>query len=140
MNQIVPYLLRVGHNGDGEDFKVLFDKGVQAVVQLAWEEVPLLLPRELMLFRIPLVDGPGNRPESIRLAITTVAQLVREQISTLVCCGAGVSRAPALAAAGLAKFTGKPLSECLQLVTQHRHADVHPALYEHLEGILTTLA
>jgi protein-tyrosine phosphatase len=140
MNQIVPYLLRVGHNADGEDFKALFDEGIQAVVQLAWEEVPLLLPRELMLFRIPLVDGPGNRPESIRLAITTVAYLVREQISTLVCCGAGVSRAPALAAAGLAKFTGKPLSECLQLVTQHRHADVHPALYEHLEGILTTLA
>jgi protein-tyrosine phosphatase len=140
MNQIVPYLLRVGHIGDGENFKVLFDEGVQAVVQLAWEETPLLLPRDLMLFRIPLIDGPGNRPEPLRLAIATVAQLLREQISTLVCCHAGMSRAPALAAAGLARFTGKPLSECLQLVTQHRHADVHPALYEHLDGILSTLA
>ena len=25
MNQILPYLLRVGHMGDGQDFKVLFD-------------------------------------------------------------------------------------------------------------------
>jgi hypothetical protein len=43
-------------------------------------------------------------------------------------------------AAGLARFTGKPLSECLQLVTQHRHADVQPALYEQLEVILTTFS
>jgi protein-tyrosine phosphatase len=140
MNQILPYLLRVGHNVDGENFKVLFDEGIQAVVQLAWEEMPLLLPRELMLYRIPLIDGPGNRPESLRLAIATVALLLREQVSTLVCCGAGVSRAPALTAAGIARFTGNPLSECLQLVTQHRHADVQPALYEHLEGILTTFS
>src|SRR5438270_14825 len=62
MNQIVPYLLRVGHAGDGQDFKALFDEGVRAVVQLAWEEPPLMLPRELILCRIPLADGPGNRP------------------------------------------------------------------------------
>jgi protein-tyrosine phosphatase len=140
MNQIIPYALRVGHNADGENFKAIFDQGVQAVVQVAWEEMPLHLPRELMLFRIPIVDGPGNRPESLRLAIVTVAQLLREQVSTLVCCGAGVSRAPAVTAAGLARFTGKPLSECLQLVTQHRHADVQPALYEQLEVILTTFS
>jgi protein-tyrosine phosphatase len=138
MNQILPYSLRVGHMGDGQDVKALFDAGVQAVVQLAWEEAPILLPREMIVCRIPLADGPGNRPELLRLAIDTIAQLLREHISVLVCCGSGVSRAPALAAAGLARHTGKPLRDCLQEVTRHRHADVQPALYEHLEGILAT--
>jgi len=138
MNQIQPYLLRVGHMGDGQDFKALFDEGVRAVVHLAWEDAPLMLPRELILCRVPLADGPGNRPELMRLAIGTVVQLLREQVSTLVCCSSGVSRAPAVAAAALARFTGRSFSECLQEVTRHRHADVHPALYEHLEGILKT--
>jgi protein-tyrosine phosphatase len=138
MNQIQPYLLRVGHMGDGQDFKRLFDEGVRAVVHLAWEDAPLMLPRELILCRFPLADGPGNQPELLRLAITTVARLLEERVSTLVCCGSGVSRAPAIAAAALARFTHKSLSECLQEVTRHRHADVHPALYEHIEGILST--
>ncbi len=140
MNQILPYLLRVGHLGDCQDIKALFDAGVQAVVQLAWEDAPVLLPRDLIVCRIPLIDGPGNRPETLRLAIATIAQFLREQVSILVGCSSGVSRAPALAAAGLARFTDKPLNECLQDVTRHRHADVHPALYEHLEAILTTFA
>jgi protein-tyrosine phosphatase len=140
MNQIIPYLLRVGHNGDGLDFKALFDQGVQAVVQVAAEEPPLMLPRDLIFCRIPLADGPGNRPDSLRLAIETMAHLLRERVSTLVCCGSGVSRAPVLAAAGLSRFTLKPLSECLQLVTSHRHADVHPALYEQIAGILASMA
>ncbi len=138
MNQITPYLLRIGHMGDGQDFKALFDAGVRAVVQLAWEEPPLLLPRELIVCRVPLVDGPGNKPEHLRLAIAAVVHLLREQVSTLVCCGSGVSRAPAVAAAALAQLTGRSLSECLQEVTRHRHADVHPALYEHIEAVLTS--
>ena len=138
MNQIQPYLLRVGHLGDGQNFKALFDEGVRAVVQLAWEDEPLMLPRELVFCRFPLADGPGNRSELIRLAIETVVHMLHEQVSVLVCCDSGSSRAPAIAAAALARFTGKSLSDCLQTVTRHRHADVHPALYEHIEGILAT--
>jgi protein-tyrosine phosphatase len=140
MNQILPYLLRVGHGGDCDNVKLLFDEGVRAVVHLAYEDPPIALPRELIVCRLPLIDGPGNRPEILRLAIATVTQLLREQVSVLLCCGSGVSRAPAIAAAALARYTRKPLSECLQEVTRHRHADVHPALYEHIEGILTTLS
>jgi len=138
MNQIQPYLLHVGHLGDGQHFKALFDENIRAVVQVAWENAPLQLPRELIFCRFPLIDGPGNRPEPIRLAIETVVHLLREQVSVLVCCDSGASRAPAIAAAALAQYTGKPLSGCLQEVTRHRHADVHPALYEHIEGILAT--
>jgi protein-tyrosine phosphatase len=138
MNQIQPYVLHVGHGGDGQDFKALFGAGVRAVVQLAWEDAPVLLPRELIVCRIPLSDGPGNRPELLRLAIATILQLLHEQVSVLVCCGSGVSRAPALSAAALARYTGKPLSACLQEVTRHRHADVQPGLYEDLEAILAS--
>jgi protein-tyrosine phosphatase len=139
MNQIHPYLLRVGHAGDTQHVETLFAQGVRAVVQAAWEDPPVLLPRDLIYCRFPLVDGPGNRPDTVRLAVDTIVQLLREQVSVLVCCGSGMSRAPALAAAALSRFSGKPLNECLQEVTRHRHADVHPALYEHLEALLTTI-
>jgi hypothetical protein len=139
MNQIHPYLLRVGHGGDCHNVEALFEHGVRAVVELAWEDAPVMLPRDLIACRFPLIDGPGNQPDALRLAINTIVQLLREQVSVLVCCGSGVSRAPALAAAALSRFTGKPLAECLQEVTRHRHADVHPALYEHLEALLATL-
>ena len=32
MNQIQPYLLHVGHLGDGQDFKALFAENIRAVV------------------------------------------------------------------------------------------------------------
>jgi protein-tyrosine phosphatase len=140
MNQIHPYLLRVGNASDSDDVKALFDQRIRAVVQLAYEDPPIQLPRELIVCRFPLIDGPGNRAETLRLAITTLTELLREQMSVLVACSAGVSRAPAIAAAALARFTGKPLSACLREVAQYRHADIHPALYEHIEGVLSTLS
>jgi hypothetical protein len=140
MNQILPYLLRVGHMGDGQDVKALFDQGIRAVVQLAWEEAPLLLPREFIVCRFPLADAIGNQPEVLRMAVEVVTLLLRERVSTLLCCHMGLSRAPALAAAGLARFSGRPLHTCLEEVARYHHCDVHPGLYEQLEGILAASA
>ena len=101
MKQIHPHPLWLGHAGDGEAFRRLFDLGIEAVVQLAAEEPPIPLPRDLILCHFPLLDGVGNRPEVLSLAVETTAALVRGRTPTLLCCGAGMSRSPAVAAAAL---------------------------------------
>jgi protein-tyrosine phosphatase len=101
VRQITPFPVWVGHAGDGRAFRKLFDLGIRAVVQLAAEEPAIQTPRELVYFRFPLMDGTGNDLELLDLAIRSVASLIRKGILTLVCCGAGMSRSPAIVAAAL---------------------------------------
>ena len=129
MDQIIPHEVWVGHAGDGSDLRAIFDQSIRAVVQLALEELPAQPPRELILLRFPLVDGSSNAPELLSLAIHGVATLLRHNIRTLVCCGAGMSRAPAVAAAALALAHHAPLEECLERVVRCHAVDVSPALW-----------
>ena len=82
-------------------FREILDKGIKAIVQLAMEEPPLQPPRELVYLRFPLLDGTGNDPNMLHLAISCVATLIRQGTPTLVCCGGGMSRSPAVVAAAL---------------------------------------
>src|SRR5262245_32724506 len=102
MNQILPYPLWVGHAGEGRDFRAVFDRGIRAIVDLALEEPPVQAPRELISVRYPLLDGTGNTSDILFLAISSVATLLKMNMATLVMCGAGMSRAPAVSAAALA--------------------------------------
>src|SRR5258708_1657799 len=76
--------------------------GLEAVVRRAGEDPPLQPPRELIYCRFPLLDGSGNRGELLSVAVRTVGTLLERKLPTLVCCGAGMSRSPAIAAAALA--------------------------------------
>lgn len=129
MNQIPPYPLWVGHAGDGRDSRRLLDHGIRAVVQLAFEEPPLQPPRELAYLRIPLNDGPDNPDDLLALAVAAVASLVRLRVPTLACCGAGMSRSPAVAAAALSSCTGEPAEEVLRRILKGRPGDVSPGLW-----------
>ena len=60
MDFIAPHLLWIGHAGDGRDARAICGCGIEAVLQLATEEPLLQLPREILLFRIPIVDGDGS--------------------------------------------------------------------------------
>ncbi|HVS38772.1 MAG TPA: hypothetical protein VMS17_24665 [Gemmataceae bacterium] len=136
MNQIRPHFLWLGHVGEGDAFRRLFDAGVEAVVQLAAEEPPLALPRELILCRFPLIDGIGNRPALLTLAIETTAALVRNRVPTLLCCGAGMSRSPAIAAAALSVAYGGPPEEWLKSVAEHHASDVSPGFWDEVRRLL----
>lgn len=138
MNQIVPYSLWVGHAGDGRNAAMLFGIGIQAVVQLAVEEPPLQLPRELIVCRFPLIDGAGNDEHLLRTAITSVAALVQQEFATLLCCGAGMSRAPVIAAAALAVVTNTDIRGRLTEISRHRPLDVSPGLLERVLAIQST--
>ncbi len=136
MHQIKPHLLWVGHAGDGRDIHGLLASQLRAVVQLAVEEPAIETPRELIYCRFPLVDGPSNDPNIIRMAVMTVASLLQHRVPTLVCCGGGMSRSPAIAAAALSTASRKNIEDCLKLVTDSAPADILPGLWLEITDVV----
>jgi protein-tyrosine phosphatase len=139
MNQIKPHLLWLGHAREGCDFRKVFGTGIQAVIELALEEPPSQPPRELLYCRFPLLDGVGNESEIIGLAVRTVATLLKSQVPTLVCCGAGMSRSPAIAAAALAVVQQEAPEECLKRVVAQHRSDISPGLWKEVTQLLPSL-
>jgi protein-tyrosine phosphatase len=139
MRQIFPHPLWLGHAGDSRDYRRILDAGIQAIVQLAAEEPPLQPPHELICCRFPLLDGPGNDATLLALAVTTTAQLLQRRVATLVCCGGGMSRSPALAAAALAITFRQDPDECLKQVAEHHPADVLPGLWGEVKTAVEAL-
>lgn len=55
MHEVIPNSLRLGHTGDARDATRLVDAGIAAVVDLALEDSPPRLPREMTYCRFPLI-------------------------------------------------------------------------------------
>ena len=138
MRRIPGSTLRLGHAGDRRDVRAIFDAGIVAVVDLALEEPHVALPREIVCCRFPLLDGIGNPPWLLEVAVETVAAFLRADLPTLVSCGAGMSRSPAVVAAAVARVRGCPLPHALADVIQDGPADIAPGLWNDLEGALRT--
>ena len=137
MRQVGNYPLWVGTARDARDIKGVLSAGIQAVVDLAAEEPPVAPTRELVYVRYPLVDGNGNEPKLLRAALGGVVALIRQRIPTLIACGAGMSRAPAVAAVALGAVYGLPPADVL---TALGNADVHPVLLRDLQSFAEELA
>jgi hypothetical protein len=60
MRSAAGFPLWIGHVGDVRDPRSLFSTGTLAVIDLALNEPPASLPRELVYCRFPLIDGAGN--------------------------------------------------------------------------------
>lgn len=129
MRQIDDHSLWLGHAGDLRNTAELFATGIIAVVDLASNEPPALLPREIVYCRFPLVDGGGNPAWLLRRAVETVAALAEANVATLVCCSAGMSRSPAILSAALARVVRISPAEMLARVNAEQASDVSPALW-----------
>lgn len=136
MRQVPGYALWLGHAGNTRDLRALHAAGISAVVDLAVEEPIASLTREFVYCRFPLIDGAGNPRWLLRVAVETVAHLLRGGVPTLVSCGAGMSRTPAVAGAALALVRGCSPVEGLTLVSRSGVADVLPALWADIEVAL----
>ncbi|MBI3785994.1 MAG: dual specificity protein phosphatase family protein [Deltaproteobacteria bacterium] len=134
MHQILPYKLWIGSSGDVRDWRRLYDLGIRAVVQVAYEEPALTLPHDLVVSRFPLIDGDENPPDVLALAIATLTHFLEQKFVCLVCCQAGLSRSPALAAAALARLTGQPFAVCLEEIGKHHSHAIHPGLRSQVEA------
>ncbi len=138
MKQIEPHLIWIGHIGDARDVATILDNGIEVLVQLAIEETPVAVPRDLVSVRIPIYDGPNNNRSNLRLVIQVVADLIRRRRPTLVCCSAGMSRSPAIAAIALAIVERKDPMECLTAVRAFVPTDVSPGLWHDLVQLNST--
>jgi hypothetical protein len=136
MRQILPYSLWLGHVGDVRDLRGVLAAGIVALVDLALNEPPTAVTRELAYCRFPLVDGSGNPAWLLRAAVETTAGLLRDRVPTLVYCGAGMSRAPAVASAAISLVSGDPPDACLAAVVQSGSGDVSAALWREIRSIL----
>jgi len=110
------------------------EAGIEAVLQLANEEPGGSLPRDMISLRVPLQDGPENNPSQIQFAMRLLIDLLANRRPTLVCCSAGMSRSPALAAVALANVEGGHANDWLRRIQQSVPTDVSPGLW----GQLTT--
>lgn len=136
MRQIEKLPLWLGHIGDAQNLERILSAGIQAIVDLAANEPPIVLTREVVYCRFPLVDGAGNPAWMIRTAVGTVASLMRSVIPTLMYCSAGMSRAPVIAAGAISKVQGCLLAEALTAVAAGGPADVSPSLLADVEAAL----
>jgi protein-tyrosine phosphatase len=130
MRRVGDLPLWIGTARDARDMRVVLDAGIEAVVDLAIEEPPVQPTRELLYLRFPLLDGDGNQRSVLRMALWAVEELVGNNVPTLVACGAGMSRSPALAAVVLAQLKGTRAEDEL---AELRPVDVSPALWRTLQ-------
>jgi protein-tyrosine phosphatase len=136
MRQIIPNALWIGHVGDVRDPRAILNAGIVAVVDLALQEPPATLPRDLVYCRFPILDGSGNPAWLLRAAVETTARLVRDRVPTLIYCSSGMSRSPAVAAMAVAMAQNRPAPECLAEVTGAGPVDVSTSLWQDLCAIL----
>ncbi|HEX5104172.1 MAG TPA: protein phosphatase [Pirellulaceae bacterium] len=136
MRRIGNRALWIGPALNAAGLRMVHEQGIEALVDLAINEPVLQLTRELIYCRFPLVDGAGNRPESLRIAVETTADLIRSGTPTLVFWSGGMSRSPAIAAAALSVATGASLADCLAEVVAAGPKDLSPALWKDIGEVL----
>ena len=127
MHQIPATSLWLGNASDLRNVPTMLRLGITAIVDLAIEEPVPVIPRTVSYCRFAVTDDGENDPVLLMAAITLTALLAEGQHSTGICCSAGLSRSPVIAAAALSVVLRRPMCEMLTLVFQHRAADVSPA-------------
>ena len=130
MREIRPGRLWLGNAGDGRDPERLLRAGVVAVMNVALEEASPELPRSMIYCHFPLMDGAQGVQGVLGVTIQTLVSLLKSQVPTLVYCGAGMSRSPAVVAAALAIVEGGSPEEKLRQIVAGQPHDVSPQLWE----------
>ena len=135
MHKLDGHPVWLGHAGDLADVRGVLDAGIRAVVDLALNEPVRPLPRDLVYCRFPLVDGVGNNPWLLLVAIQSVAGLMALEVPTLVVCSAGLSRSHAIVAAALSHVSARAPEECLETVSSSLPSDVNPGLWNEVAEV-----
>ena len=140
MRQLRAQPVWIGNAGDGRDFRAIHAHGIRAIVQVAYEEPCLEAPRDLILSRIPLMDGSENDPALTRLAIGSLVALIRARVPTLVACSNGLSRSPCIVAAAFSLVEGRALGTILEETIGTSPADISPQFWNHVREVSAAMA
>ena len=113
--------------GDARDVREILGMEITTVVDLALEEPPFLYPRDTLYCRVPLLDGEGNLPSTLRIAIQTITTLIRLKVPTLVACPRGnESISPPLSPQHWRRPKQDPPMNGLNALLQQDHMTSHP--------------
>jgi hypothetical protein len=135
MREILPSKLWLGNAADARDVEGMMKVGVEAVIDLAIEQLMPTLPRSLVYCRFPIMDGQQSSPSVLPAAIEMLVSLLNKGVPTLVCCSAGMSRSPAIVAGAVAIFQGgDPDTRLREVVMGHPH-DVSPQLWQDIRCV-----
>lgn len=136
MRKIADYPLWLSNAYEARDLRAIHNAEIEAVIDLALNEPPLAVTRELVYCRFPLIDGTGNPPWLLRAAVQTLAGMMHAKVSTMVFCSAGLSRSPVIAAAAIARLRSTSLHSELLIVLQDAPADVSAAFVADCDAAL----
>jgi protein-tyrosine phosphatase len=139
MHEIYPNLLWLGNAQDAREPRPLFEAGIRAVVDVALDELPARLPRELVYCRFPLEDGSGNDSTILRLAIQCLIDLLALGTRSLVACSAGMSRSPTIAAYALAAYLNDSPDSVIAQIANIRSLEIHPQLWNDAASIMSQI-
>ena len=129
MHEIHPNLLWLGHALDIRDPRPLFDAGIAAVVDVAFEEPPAQLPRQLIYCRFPINDGGGNDPSVLLHAVQCTIDLLTAGTPTIIACSAGMSRSPTIAAFALAAHLDQSPDDVISRIAETKSLEVKGTLW-----------
>ncbi|TWU38704.1 hypothetical protein Q31b_37820 [Novipirellula aureliae] len=121
------------------DLKSIYDQDIAAVVDLAANEPPAVLGRDIIYCRFPLHDDESNTDEMLTAAIQCLRSLLQNNFRILVACSAGMSRSPTIAAAAISMMSGESLQDCLLSISSQVPHDVSPSLLESVVHICEKL-
>lgn len=128
MHEIQSGLLWLGHALDVREPLPLFEAGIAAVVDVAFEEPAPQLPRQLVYCRFPLNDGGGNDPALLLQAVQTLVDVLGSGTPTLVVCSAGMSRSPTIAAFALAAHLSQEADDMIARIADIKTLELNGAL------------
>jgi len=135
MFEVHSRLLWIGNTQDVREPGFLFAAGIAAVVDVAYEEPPARLPRELIYCRFPLNDGGDNDPTILFQAVQCVADLLACGTRTIVVCSAGMSRSPTIAAFALATHLNQSPHEVVSRIATSKALELTGPLWDAVANI-----
>jgi rhodanese-related sulfurtransferase len=128
----------IGNSNDSRDINNLKRLGISNVVNVAKDLEGPWFHGEFRNYKIPLLDGPGNKVYQYVIALQILQTLLARDKKVLLHCHAGQSRSPAVASAMLV-LLGKStsLQEAFNIVKASRSvANVQQAHWPMLEQAL----
>ena len=137
MHEIHSNLLWLGNAGDLREPRQLFDAGIAAVVDVAFEEPPAQLPRQLIYCRFPLNDGGGNDGSLLLQSVQTITDLLAAGMRTIVACSAGMSRSPVIAAFALAAHLNQSPDDVISRIAAIKPLDASSRFWDEVTNIFS---
>lgn len=136
MTEILPSLIWLANGLEVRDLELIGEMQIDAIVDLAYEEPPIASLKSRLTFRVPLIDGEGNNRTHIRLAVLTTTELIRSKTPFVIACSAGISRSPAILAAGLAMVDHCTVEEKLEFIKAKKRIGVSQAFLSDVQSAM----